>query len=62
MHTCEVVTENGRCQYRYCHLADYHTGNLSKCHDVITDEVMWKITKPVIFRSDMVSLLVQKLG
>jgi hypothetical protein len=29
-------------------MADYHTGNLSKCHNVITGTVIWLITIPVI--------------
>ncbi len=45
---CELVTDNGR-EYWYCHLADYRTSNLSKCHDIITGMVIWPITIPVIF-------------
>ncbi len=30
----------------YCHMADYRTGNLSKCQDVITGMEIWLITIP----------------
>ncbi len=57
--TCELVTDNGRWQYQYCHLADYHTGNLSKCHNVITGTVTWPITIQVMIQSVTMALPVQ---
>ncbi len=43
----------------YCHLDDCRTGNLSKCHDVITGTVTWPITVPVMIQSVTMALPVQ---
>jgi hypothetical protein len=48
-----------QCHYRYSNFADYHTGNDTKCQDVITGMVIWPITVPAIIQSVTMSLLVQ---
>jgi hypothetical protein len=51
--------EVSRCHYQYGNLADYPTGNLSKCHDVITGMVTWPITILVMIQSVTMVLLVR---
>jgi hypothetical protein len=57
--TIPVIFEVSRCHYRYGNLVDYRTGNLSKCHDVISGMVTWLITVPVIIQSVTMALPVQ---
>ena len=45
--------------YWYSNLADYPTGNDTKCHDRITGTVILPITVPIIFRSVMIALPVR---
>jgi hypothetical protein len=54
-----VIFEVSQCHYWYGNLANYRTGNLSKCHNVITGMVTWPITVLVMIQSVTMALPVQ---
>ncbi len=57
--TIPVIIQSVAMSYRYGSLADYHTGNISKCHNVITGKVTWPITVPAMIHSVTMALPIQ---